>query len=99
VPFRPGETFDRYIIEGLLGEGGMGAVYLASDGRLERRVALKIVHDGAAEGAVRLVREARAAAALQHPNVVRVDDVGVNEGVAYIAIEYVPGTGSSCTAT
>src|SRR5579859_6836445 len=101
----PGATFDRYVIEGLLGEGGMGRVYSAYDPRLDRRVALKVLlaphetRDGAAtdgrtldsEGSARLLREARAAAALDHPNAVSVFDVGEVGGVAFIAMELLEG--------
>jgi eukaryotic-like serine/threonine-protein kinase len=101
----PGDRFDRYTIEGLLGEGGMGRVYCAHDGRLHRRVALKVVRfDRRSEGepgtttageqadaSERLMREARAAAALDHPNAVSVFDVGEYEGALFIAMEFVPG--------
>ena len=93
-----GMTFDRYRIEGLLGEGGMGKVYRAYDGRLERFVALKIVGGGAdgdseASDAPerRLLREARAAAAIDHPNAVAIFDVGEVSGKTYIAMELIEG--------
>jgi serine/threonine-protein kinase len=95
-----GDRIDRYEILGLLGSGGMGEVYCARDPRLERLVALKIVRaDGALgpEGSARLLREARAAAALAGPNVVAIYDVGevTSEGplhgLPYIAMELVPG--------
>ena len=96
---------DRYVIEGFLGAGGMGQVYRAYDPRLQRMVALKIVlpADADAPGApeseatARLLQEARAAAALDHPNVVSVYDVGQIEGpgaargTTYIAMELVKG--------
>ncbi|HYQ26096.1 MAG TPA: protein kinase, partial [Polyangiaceae bacterium] len=73
----PGVKFERYTIEAPLGQGGMGHVYRAQDGRLGRRVALKLISERLAspEASARLVREARAAAALDHPNVVSVFDV------------------------
>jgi eukaryotic-like serine/threonine-protein kinase len=95
----PGETFDRYTIEVLLGEGGMGSVYRAYDARLDRRVALKILRPGdaradaknASEGAARLLREARVAAALDHPNAVAIYDVGQAGDAPFIAMELIEG--------
>ena len=74
----------------------MGAVYRARDPKLQRRVALKLLlveHTGeqASEGTARLLREARAAAALDHPNAVAIYDVGEHEGRPYIAMEMVEG--------
>jgi serine/threonine-protein kinase len=75
---KTGDSFERYSIEAPIGQGGMGTVYRAFDGRLGRRVALKVISDPAAgpEANARLVREARAAAALDHPNAVSIFDVG-----------------------
>jgi serine/threonine-protein kinase len=88
----------RYRVERLLGRGGMGAVYVATDTALGRSVALKVVafdprlDDSAARDArMRLVREARAAASLSHPNVVTLHDVGEHEGMPFLAMELVPG--------
>jgi serine/threonine protein kinase len=100
VPLLPGETFDRYVIEELLGEGGMGEVYRAVDGRLHRKVALKLLRnagaiagtDDGSKGAARMLREARAAAALDHPNAVSIFDVGEHDGAPYIAMELVRGS-------
>ena len=85
----PGDRFDRYVIERVLGEGGMGGVYRALDARLGRRVALKVLAPGeapgtpvSADGPERLLREARAAAALDHPNAVAIFDVGELDGHA-----------------
>jgi TPR repeat protein/predicted Ser/Thr protein kinase len=77
-----------------LGEGGMGAVYLAEDVTLGRRVAIKVVsarlaQDGAAR--TRLLREARAMATAEHPHIVRVYSFGEHAGVVYIVMEYVDG--------
>ncbi|MDX2150671.1 MAG: protein kinase [Bryobacteraceae bacterium] len=89
-----GELLAQYRIEGKLGQGGMGVVYLAQDTKLDRKVALKVL---AAERAsdqqqrLRLSREARAAAAQNHPNIVTVYDAGSDGGVDFIAMEYVPG--------
>ena len=92
-----GDTFDRYVIEALLGEGGMGTVYRARDVKLDRRVALKLVREDGGDEArradrrERLLREARAAAALSHPNAAHVYDVGEVDGTAYVAMELVRG--------
>src|SRR5437868_5073820 len=91
-----GRLVGRYRIEALLGEGGMGAVYRAHDETLHRRVALKVLReDGegtdAGERKARLLREARSAAALHHPNAVAIYDVGEHEGAPYIAMELVAG--------
>ena len=91
-------TIDRYAIDAVLGEGGMGRVYRATDPRLGRRVALKVLlASGSSERAravarARMMREARAAAAFNHPNVVAVYDVGEFEGNPFIAMELVSGT-------
>ena len=93
-----GAKFDRYTIESLLGEGGMGEVYCAFDPKLARRVALKVMstkvaagEDLDSRGRERLVREARAAAALVHANAVSIFDVGDVDGRPFIAMEYIPG--------
>jgi tetratricopeptide (TPR) repeat protein/tRNA A-37 threonylcarbamoyl transferase component Bud32 len=93
------ERFDRYVVEELVGEGGMGRVYRAYDERLDRTVALKLMRPDAlqAQGGDAqaagpwLVREARLAAQLEHPNVVAVYDAGEHDGVPFIAMEYVRG--------
>lgn len=79
-----------YVVQGQLGMGGMGAVYRAWDPRLERTVALKLLLDRDAE-ADRLEHEARALAKLEHPNVVTVYDVGLDERGAYVAMALVDG--------
>ncbi len=91
-----GDKLAHYTIESMLGSGGMGAVYLAVDSRLHRRVALKVMLDSdkpedVKESAARLLREARAAASLTHPNVVGVFDVGEIDGRVFLAMEYVVG--------
>ncbi len=78
----------------VLGAGGMGTVYEAFDPKLERKVALKLLHEdteAAAEGREQLLKEARALARLAHPNVVPVYDVGEVDGRVYIALELVRG--------
>lgn len=84
----------RYQVRSLIARGGMATVYVATDLRLERRIAIKIMHDHLAADLAfreRFIREARAAARLTHPNLVNVYDQGEDEGLAYIVMEYVPG--------
>jgi TolB-like protein/Tfp pilus assembly protein PilF/predicted Ser/Thr protein kinase len=89
----PGTTLGSYRIERVLGRGGMGTVFLAYDTKLHRQVALKLV-DAPADGEssrTRLLREARNAAALNHPNICTIYEVGEAGGAAFIAMEYVDG--------
>lgn len=92
-----GDRFDRYVIEEQLGEGGMARVYCAHDPRLNRHVALKVLLDSSADPSAvagarsRVLREARAAAAIDHPNLVSVFDVGEADGELFIAMELVVG--------
>ena len=77
---------------GCIGTGGMGQVYAAYDPKLDRKVALKVLHDGREQGEQpRLVREAQALARLTHPNVVAVHDVGTHDGRLFVAMEFVEG--------
>jgi len=89
----PGQSFARYVIEAPIGEGGMGEVYRAYDEKLRRKVALKVLHTDLAipNAAARLVREARAAAALSHPNTVSIFDLGEYDGHIYLVMELVIG--------
>src|SRR5262249_50307913 len=84
------ELVGRFTVTRVLGEGGMGTVYVARDATLSREVAIKVHH--AAGGARRLRREAGAMARLAHPNVVTVFEVGDLEGRPFVVMEYVPGT-------
>lgn len=89
-----GTKIGRYEIQSQLGVGGMGEVYLAKDEKLDRNVALKILPADVAmkqERMVRFVREARAAAALNHPNIAHIYEIGEQDGVHFIAMEYVDG--------
>ena len=90
---KPGDRFDRYRIDDVLGAGGMGLVFRAYDERLDRNVAIKVLLDEEAgpSSRERLIREARSAAKLSHPNVVGVFDVGEHEGSPYVAMELVEG--------
>ncbi len=84
----------RFDVEGVLGQGGMGVVYVARDALLDRRVALKVLppgHESDAADRHRLLREARSAAALSHPNVVTVLEAGEDAGAVYLAMELVEG--------
>ena len=90
-----GQLLDgRYRVESLIARGGMATVYLGTDTRLERTVALKIMHAELANDedfVRRFVGEARSVAQLSHPNVVTVYDQGADGHILYLAMEYVPG--------
>ena len=88
----PGDHVDRYRIDALIGQGGMGRVFRAFDERLERAVALKVLESDDALAAERFVREARMAAQLHHPNAVTIHDVGEQGDVRYIAMELLGGS-------
>ena len=88
----------RYVIEKRIGKGAMGAVYLARDPRINRPVALKAIpiekefeDEELKEARLRFYREAESAGRLAHPNIITVFDAGEDKGLAYIAMEYVPG--------
>jgi len=84
--------FGRYDIQRLLGRGGMGAVYLAKQTDLDRLVVIKVILSaGDADAIARFQREARAAARVSSDNVVQVHETGVEQGVPFIAMEYVDG--------
>ena len=85
---------DRYELEELVGTGGMSSVYRAHDRLLDRKVALKVLHEqytGDDEHVERFRREARAVATLSHPNIVTVIDRGEHDGRQFIVFEYVDG--------
>jgi serine/threonine protein kinase/tetratricopeptide (TPR) repeat protein len=91
--FKPGETLNHYEIHSVLGEGGMGRVYLAEDTKLKRKVALKVLPAARSdeEARRRLLREAQAAAALDHPNICAIYEVDEASDPCYIAMRYVEG--------
>jgi serine/threonine protein kinase/tetratricopeptide (TPR) repeat protein len=94
MPLATGTNFGRYEVIGLLGAGGMGEVYRARDPRLDREVALKVLPPHLArdrEALMRFEREARAVAALAHPNVVILHDCGTEASVFYVVMELLPG--------
>src|SRR5207244_9404919 len=89
-----GTRFDRYEVIAPLGKGGMGEVYLAEDTRLDRKVALKLLPAPFTRDEDRLrrfVREAKAASALNHPNIITIYEIGEVDGVHYIAMEFIEG--------
>ena len=89
-----GTKLGHYEIRSKIGEGGMGEVYLAQDSNLDRRVALKILPPDFAVNRDRMRRftqEAKAAAALNHPNIAHIYDIGESEGINFIAMEFVDG--------
>src|SRR5690606_7194402 len=84
----------RYQVRSRIARGGMATVYLATDLRLERRVAVKVMHGHLADDSqykARFIQEARSAARLAHPNVVNVYDQGQDADTAYLVMEYLPG--------
>ncbi|MBL8679895.1 MAG: protein kinase [Myxococcales bacterium] len=94
IALRPGDRIGAYKILSLLGQGGMGAVFLARHERLDRDVAIKVLRpdsDPTQSSIERFVREAKAAAAIRHPHVVDVYDVGAEQGALYMVMERLHG--------
>ncbi|HUJ63632.1 MAG TPA: serine/threonine-protein kinase [Kofleriaceae bacterium] len=89
----PGAAIGRFVVRARLGEGGMGVVYAGEDADLGRKVAIKLVRGDSEHPAyrARLLREAKAMARLEHPNVVRVYEVGSDRGRLFVAMELVDG--------
>jgi eukaryotic-like serine/threonine-protein kinase len=90
----PGDTLGHYALIAPLGAGGMGEVYRARDSRLERDVAIKVLparlaHDRNAR--IRFEREAKAVAALNHPNILAIHDFGDHEGIVFAVTELLEG--------
>src|SRR5262249_55808780 len=89
-----GTRLGRYEIRSKIGQGGMGEVYLAVDSKLDRRVALKILPPELAANQHRMRRftqEAKTAAALNHPNIAHIYEIGESDGVNFIAMEFIDG--------
>ncbi len=89
-----GRSLRQYHITASLGHGGMGEVWLARDTTLEREVAIKTLPAGDADAATRkerFFREARAASALNHPNIITIYEINSDQGIDFIAMEYVDG--------
>ena len=94
LEFKSGQKLAHYRLLSLLGEGGMGKVYLAEDTKLHRKVALKFLTHGFMKDQERLhrfEREARAASALNHPNILTIHEIGEVEGHRFIATEFIEG--------
>jgi serine/threonine protein kinase/tetratricopeptide (TPR) repeat protein len=93
MPLAPGTRLGPYILQSLLGAGGMGEVYRAEDSRLGRTVAIKVLPPNLAtpDRVARFEQEARAASSLNHPNILTIHDVGREGDVAYFATEWVDG--------
>ena len=89
-----GDQVAHYRIVSRLGEGGMGEVYLATDTRLDRSVALKVLPTAVAHDPIRMGRfdrEAKAASALNHPNVAHIYEIGEDEGIHFLVMEFIEG--------
>src|SRR5207249_11005880 len=94
MTLKPGTKLGRYEIRSKIGEGGMGEVYLAQDTKLDRKVALKSLPAEVAshrDRMERFVREAKAAAALNHQNIAHIYEIDESDGTHFIAMEFVDG--------
>ena len=89
-----GVQLGRYEILAPLGKGGMGEVYRARDAKLDREVAIKVLPEHLAQDSIalkRFEREAKAVAALSHPNILDIHDSGTDQGIAYAVMELLDG--------
>src|SRR5262249_56875307 len=94
VPVNVGDEFGPYTIESVLGQGGMGTVFLARHARLERRVALKVISPAYADDPafrVRFLRESQLAASLDHPHVIPIFDADEGAGGLYLPLRHLHG--------
>ena len=92
--FSKGETLGHYEIVGQIGKGGMGDVYLAQDTKLDRRVALKILHENLSwknQAKARLLREARAVAKRDHLNICAIYEISESDDCSFIVMQFVEG--------
>ena len=90
MPLSPGARLGPYDLQSRLGGGGMGEVWKAYDAKLQRTVAIKVLHE-TADAASRILAEARAASALNHPHICTIHDVGDAAGQSFIVMEHVEG--------
>jgi serine/threonine protein kinase/Tol biopolymer transport system component len=93
-PLSPGTELGRYKIRSKIGAGGMGEVYLAQDITLDRNVALKVLPEDVASNRQRMqrfVQEAKAASALNHPNIITIHEIGTEPGAHFMATEFIEG--------
>src|SRR4030095_1013695 len=94
MPLTSGTRLGRYEVQGQLGAGGMGEVYLARDTQLDRAIALKILHSDVASDGQRMrrfVQEAKAASSLNHPNILTIHEIGESNSAHFIATEFIEG--------
>src|SRR6266581_2869040 len=90
----PGARLGRYEIRSHIGSGGMGEVYLAQDTTLDRKVALKVLPEDVASNRQRMqrfVQEAKAASALNHPNIITIHEIGTEPGAHFMVTEFIDG--------
>src|SRR2546421_10216441 len=90
----PGAKLGRYEIRSHIGTGGMGEVYLAQDLTLDRKVALKVLPEEVASNRQRMqrfVQEAKAASALNHPNIITIHEIGTQPGAHFMVTEFIEG--------
>ncbi len=87
----PGSRLGSYEVTALIGSGGLGSVYKAHDRKLQRTVAIKVLAKQDKDASARLLQEARAASALNHPHICTIHEVGEHEGQAFIVMEHVEG--------
>ena len=91
-----GAKLGPYEVLSPIGAGGMGAVYKARDTRLERTVAIKVLHEASPALRERFDREARAVAALQHPHICTLYDIGSHDGADFLVMEHLEGRTLRC---
>ncbi len=87
----PGTRIGAYEVRSLIGEGGMGEVWKAYDPKLQRTVAIKVLKEQSEDAAARMLAEARAASALNHPHICTIHEVGESAGISFIVMEHVEG--------